>query len=231
MLDRIAGYFGYVPAPPPIPLEPPREDLHDAHRRDIDKFDYTKAHAGRWFFHYSEGDCFFAALGKDGWPPLALACAVLSGDADLAAHEIRHGGYIFPKVFQDWDLANRRILHQFADALTDIDGRRRMTLGSCNEASFETIRAGEFGHLFEYVHKVSRPRLNGELLASSNAGMIFSESPEIKNLRDAIRSMEERFFEQASNWFETRSVTVDRQTGLVRLPGYQALFSINDVID
>ena len=241
VLDRIAALLGYVrptagqlhtestPVTPPVP--------HSAHRVDREKFDYTKAKHRLWGFGYNEGDEFCFALGKDDWMPMSVACALLApAGEEIIEQGLSHAWWLpssSPR-YQDWVRSNRQVLDFIQNSRTmelDLPASHQFDetqVKDFGKNAFALMQKRELGHYFEYLFHVTYPKNAGTVLCSSDIGVLLEKTPLMTSLRSSIEAAIPQFLAWAADWFEARAIEVDRSAELVKFPGYQPMFLVEE---
>ncbi|CAE6839201.1 hypothetical protein R69746_06837 [Paraburkholderia aspalathi] len=243
MLNRLFALFGYVPAPAvsllndspahnPVASEPPTPP----HREGAGMFHYAGAARDDLCFWYREGeDTYSYAVGKDDWPPLAVVGFSLAANA--AFHDTLNDGiqsrlWLNSRdgILNSWRLANVDTLHSLGHRLDDVSGPVRAPDDTSNfeRDMIPFVEGSETASLIAMAWQRTHIDSPVFFLANSRAYAALVSHQAISSAIKAADQALERAFEWLSIWLESRGVEVDRESGLVHLPGYQALFYRTD---
>ena len=238
MLNRLFAMFGYVPAPAvslvndnpahnPVPSDLPLPP----HREAAGMFRFVGADRDDLCFWYREGDDTYSyAVGKDDWPPLAVVGFSLAANA--AFHDTLNDGiqsrlWLNSRdgILNSWRLANVDTLHSLGHRLDDVSGPVRAPVDPSNfeRGVIPFVKGSEMASLFAMTWQRTHIDSPVFFLANSRAYAALVSHQAINSAIKAADQALERVFEWLAIWLESRGVEVDRESGLVYLPGYQAL--------
>jgi hypothetical protein len=230
VVDRIARRFGYVPSgkteePPDVEAASPEECM-PAHRVGAPEFDFAKAvgRDGALGVGYETDDRVFAAVGRDDWAPMALVCAFLSyrpHELIEAALDGELGVDPGSRAVQDWFLANDGVVAEFCGKLAD-------ARVEASPDGFGALEPDEVGYLFELVFKTAFPSMSVRVIEHSSSGAAYLDGGAIRSVRKAVGRALDDLLDDVADWLKLRDGEVDRDGRLVCVPGYQALFSVEE---
>lgn len=217
-----------------VPLtEPAEEDGGSLGHLDQESlFDYELAAPGSFAYGYeADGDLHYA-LGKRDWAPITIATLLLAAGRDdaelmLECELLSHLGLTgADERYLTWRDANDAIFNKLQAPRMNIGEPVFGQDDQFDSEMFSYLSPSIVNYEFRMLWKRNTATPGSDWLGVSNAHYRYQMHPLLAELHKISQYALGQFMQWLFEWYEVRSIEVDKNDGLVHLPGYEPMFMV-----